>query len=418
MQFKNKIRKLFIVLSVATIAACGGGGSSEPENLIPSVSVSSISITEKEPVTLSATARDSDGTIQSYSWTQVSGTPVTFTGGNTNTISFTAPNIDVDETLSFTVRATDDDNGVGSTTGNVSVAHIPKTLSVSVQDMEEIYTLNDGESFTLNLDINNTTDEELQLATQESNTDDESFSVSLDGDSLTLVVNELTYSMDSEVVLYPIIELTAGEKTVAINLNVSVTNDEFKSFQDKEILFFNSRQDLNPLSELQSVERRFLMQANILGIISNNEYDNLFVAGNQRREEMHLRALELTQAINDKWVRVLPSTDEEALEAVEDFIEGVAILKDIYTEFYVNSKIDAYDNEELGLPEIFLPNATFIPRVGFTSNYYGSLSYGDFVDGQYGEEFVFKDEYKFLGQLTAFDFCGANAPSSTSKQGL
>jgi hypothetical protein len=289
---------------------------------------------------------------------------------------------------------------------------------VSVLDVEELYTLNDGESFTLDLDVTNTTDEELKLTTQESNADDESFSVSLDGDSLTLVVNELTYSTDSEVVIYPSVELTAGEKTVAINLNVSVTNDEFKSFQDKEILFFNSRQDLNPLSELQSVERRYLMQANILGIISNTEYDNLFFAGNERREEMQLRALELTQTINDKWVGVLPSTDEEALEAIEDFTEGVAILKDIYTEFYVNSKIDAYDNEELGLPEIFLPIASFIPLFGFTSNFYDSLSYGDFVDGQYGQEFVFKDEYKFLGRLTAFDFCGANAPSSASKQGL
>lgn len=77
-------------------------------NLLPSVSVTNSSVGERKTGQLQATATDSDGTIVSYAWTQKSGTAATLTTATSNTLSFTAPVVSQDETLVFTVKATDD----------------------------------------------------------------------------------------------------------------------------------------------------------------------------------------------------------------------------------------------------------------------------------------------------------------------
>jgi hypothetical protein len=70
-------------------------------------------------VTLSGSGSDSDGTITSYSWTQMAGTTVTFMGANTTTPSFTAPN--VSDTLTFQLTVTDNRGATASDTVNVTV---------------------------------------------------------------------------------------------------------------------------------------------------------------------------------------------------------------------------------------------------------------------------------------------------------
>ena len=66
----RRARWAWLPLSAAVLAACGGGGSSEPEappNQSPTVAISapaaSTTVTWGQPVTLSATAGDADGTV-------------------------------------------------------------------------------------------------------------------------------------------------------------------------------------------------------------------------------------------------------------------------------------------------------------------------------------------------------------------
>ncbi len=73
----------------------------------------------KSAVTLDGRgSTDSDGTITGYAWTQKTGTPVTLTGANTATPTFTAPG--TEENMQFWLTVTDN-NGVTSSVDWVNI---------------------------------------------------------------------------------------------------------------------------------------------------------------------------------------------------------------------------------------------------------------------------------------------------------
>ena len=85
-------------------------------------------VDEDTLVSLNGTSSsDSDGTIASYSWTQIAGNIVTLIGANTDTPSFTAPSVGVSgETLTFSLVVTDDDgDSSNADTVDISVADVP-----------------------------------------------------------------------------------------------------------------------------------------------------------------------------------------------------------------------------------------------------------------------------------------------------
>jgi hypothetical protein len=71
-------------------------------------------VDENTMVTLAGSGSDTDGSIASYGWEQTSGTNVTLTNPNSASASFTAPDINADETLTFELTVTDDDGAKAS----------------------------------------------------------------------------------------------------------------------------------------------------------------------------------------------------------------------------------------------------------------------------------------------------------------
>ena len=63
---------------------------------------------EKEAHSIAAVAED-DGEITNYLWVQTGGADVELSGTTTSTLSFTAPSVDSDETLSFALTVEDDE---------------------------------------------------------------------------------------------------------------------------------------------------------------------------------------------------------------------------------------------------------------------------------------------------------------------
>jgi hypothetical protein len=59
-------------------------------------------------ITLEGKGRDSDGSIQSYLWTQISGNTVALNGANTKKATFIAPTITSSTNLTFKLTVTDD----------------------------------------------------------------------------------------------------------------------------------------------------------------------------------------------------------------------------------------------------------------------------------------------------------------------
>ncbi len=90
-------------------------------NVAPAVSVENIEAMEQAEVNLAVAASDSDGTIASYLWEQISGTAVTLSDTSIAAPIFTLPNVDANETLRFRITVTDNDGDASSDELDVSV---------------------------------------------------------------------------------------------------------------------------------------------------------------------------------------------------------------------------------------------------------------------------------------------------------
>lgn len=156
------LRTSLIAASLA-LSACDESSKTEDppvviENVSPTVSADSTTITEGEMVTLSATGTDTDGTVETYSWTQTSGDTVSLTGADSASLSFTAPIVTEDQTLEFEVSVTDDDGATGSTSVSVDVSAIMLGVTISglvtdspISDANVEMTIG-GQSFTTQAD--------------------------------------------------------------------------------------------------------------------------------------------------------------------------------------------------------------------------------------------------------------------------
>ena len=108
-----KIYQLIVLpILLVSIVSCGGGGGEspapEPSNVAPTANAGvDMTVDENTTVTLSGTGTDSDGSVISYSWKQVSGTTATIVNSSNATASFIAPDIDSNEVLIFELSITD-----------------------------------------------------------------------------------------------------------------------------------------------------------------------------------------------------------------------------------------------------------------------------------------------------------------------
>ncbi len=119
------------IMVVIFFTACGGSGSgnnqSEPTlNSPPVVNVNDdFSIDELMTAHLNAQPFDSDGSIQSITWSQSSGITVVIENADTNNASFIAPEVNQTEILTFDISVTDNDGAIANDSINVTVLDIP-----------------------------------------------------------------------------------------------------------------------------------------------------------------------------------------------------------------------------------------------------------------------------------------------------
>ena len=111
-----------------TLTVTDGNSASQSSSFLVSVNAPptvdaglSQTVSKDAVVSLTATATDLDGSITAYAWEQTAGSTVSFSGADTATLSFTAPNFTVDTALSFSVTVTDDGNLTASDSVTVTV---------------------------------------------------------------------------------------------------------------------------------------------------------------------------------------------------------------------------------------------------------------------------------------------------------
>ncbi len=115
-------------------AIVSDGATGPTGNSPPSVDAGGVQfVWATDNVELTASAVDSDGTVQSYAWSQTTGTSVMITGTDTATASFDAPDSAQAEHLQFVVTVIDDDGASASDT--VSVVVEPNAAPVAQADL-------------------------------------------------------------------------------------------------------------------------------------------------------------------------------------------------------------------------------------------------------------------------------------------
>lgn len=136
MQARQLVR-LSLLASAISLTACGGSDSEQPTpptiNQAPVITLnpSSGDALEKSTVGLSATAKDADGSIANYSWKITSNHNFVLSGADTASVSFTAPNVDLDgDTVTLEVMVTDN---LGATATAVTALQIkPITIPLTL----------------------------------------------------------------------------------------------------------------------------------------------------------------------------------------------------------------------------------------------------------------------------------------------
>ena len=116
-----------------------------PVNLAPTAMAGDdISVNEQTTVTLNGSGTDSDGSITSYSWAQISGTNVTLSNASTANVSFTTPTLTSSETLTFALTVTDNEGLIATDSVNVTVNPVnlsPIAQAGSDQSVDEQTTV-------------------------------------------------------------------------------------------------------------------------------------------------------------------------------------------------------------------------------------------------------------------------------------
>ncbi len=103
------------------------------------------------------TSSDSDGSIDSFNWTQTAGTAVSVSGANTATPSFTAPSVISDTVLVFSLVVTDNNGDTDTASVSITVANVLVVDAGTDQQMTEgdIVQLNGLNSLGVNGSIVN-----------------------------------------------------------------------------------------------------------------------------------------------------------------------------------------------------------------------------------------------------------------------
>jgi GH35 family endo-1,4-beta-xylanase len=142
----NKNIGLLVILA-CYLSACGGGGgesnTTQPPSNVPAVNIAATvnagsdqTIDELTSVTLTGSASDSDGTINSYSWALIStGTSVTLSAADSLSASFSAPDVSSNETLTFSLTVTDNDGATSSDSMTVTIRNVSPATPPAIGEM-------------------------------------------------------------------------------------------------------------------------------------------------------------------------------------------------------------------------------------------------------------------------------------------
>ena len=191
------------------------------ENSPPLVSVDKDkTVNEQTLVTLSGSASDEDGEIDSYLWIQTAGTSVTLTNANSAQTNFTAPAVTQAEILTFQLTVTDNEAATATASINITVEPLNSTPTANAGTDK---TVNEQKSVTLS-----------GSATDEDGTIDSYLWTQTAGSNVTLANTNAAQSSftapaltQTEILTFQLTVTDNEAATATDTINVTVTPDNF-----------------------------------------------------------------------------------------------------------------------------------------------------------------------------------------------
>lgn len=208
---KQIIGSLVGALFIGQLIACGGGGTTTTANAAPTANAGiGQSIAELTEVTLSGAGTDSDGTISRYAWIQIAGTVVSLINSNSAIVSFIAPEIGTDETLTFQLTVVDNDGA--SASDSVVISVINEQLAVEITG--GVLSLPEGISQSYLTTVSGTDQEEVSYNWSISNADIEFTG----GQSNTIQVKTPQVTIDTTFILSVSVNLGQDSATNSLEI--------------------------------------------------------------------------------------------------------------------------------------------------------------------------------------------------------
>ena len=300
--------------------------------------------------------------------------------------------------------------GDTSSSPEAKSTYIPPPPKFSVVAGQTTVGVIDGKSAVINLTIENTTSEVIEfLIPDESASEamgDSPITFSYLNGQLTVAVSE-TDSIYAEKSHPETIRFKAGTLTSEVTINIVVQNNELSEFLSNQEKLFAVRHLVGPFKEIEKVTWRYMLQANILGYISDSEFESFKNNSASQRQQFIQSGLEQTNNVYDKYATYTPASDAES-EVANLAIKGaISKYTHILEDYYHESRLKHLVSLDTGLPMIYTPFISLDERTGAATIFQNGF-YGTWEESQNGREFQLLQEYDFLDSLEIIKQCVAS----------
>jgi len=269
-------------------------------------------VDEGTEVALAGSATDSDGTINSYKWTQTAGSTVTLTNAESASATFILPDLNSDETLSFELKVTDDEGATNTDQIDVLVKNTRSLFKAILGPLDgaeiKIFSLTDRK--TALVETTSTSDGGFEILHQQFE-DDQFYLLTASGGMDTDADDDGVIDASPTNNLGTVNALITGAQLKMSGGNITAVSDIAWRFLQSHVDSFSTSDLIFRLNDIASV--LIASDLNADGVVDFNDLFYFFPQDQQSTDSLAFNYAMLHQK-DDKDLSVITSYHENNVE--------------------------------------------------------------------------------------------------------